>query len=299
MIGCVLLPRRQIPWVGTFLPFLPKDNQTWQAEDVINTINDDLARLLSLPASDFWAVVRSNDSLRICLDTYLRYKRRAYDEFREDVEGTSSASQQLARRVFMTLLRMVTPRDRDPGGPPPEQQAALLYDSWTLDVPKLMDIAVLYGGQNRELVRRFMGQLLSLQPRYRDDLAAAAPLLAANLAEVVGRCGAAGDRALRGGAEQLAAAARELGGPSGSGSGAGPSGSGSRPAAVMDPRRASLISGIKELLPDYGDGFLAACLDAYGDDSEKVVNALLEGSLLPQLSKLDPQLATWTPQQYR
>lgn len=60
---------------GSFLPFLPKDNQSWQADEVIRTINDDLAHLLSLPAAEFWAVVQSDESLHVCLDTYLRHKR--------------------------------------------------------------------------------------------------------------------------------------------------------------------------------------------------------------------------------
>ncbi|GFR47557.1 hypothetical protein Agub_g9282, partial [Astrephomene gubernaculifera] len=205
-------PSKQIrrPPGGRFLPFLPKDNLTWQADEVIRSINDDLARLLSLPAAEFWSIVRSDDSLHVCLDTYLRYKRRVYDDFREDVEGASALSQQLARRVFMVLLRMVTPRERDPGGPPREQQAQLLYDMWLLDVPKLMDVAVLYGTHNRQLTRTFLSQVFSLQPRYLSDLASLAPLLAGNLAEVAARCGAAAERALRAGAAAAGEQVKEL-----------------------------------------------------------------------------------------
>lgn len=41
-----------------FLPFLPKDNQTWQAQEVLALLNEDLSRLLKLPASEFWRVVQ-------------------------------------------------------------------------------------------------------------------------------------------------------------------------------------------------------------------------------------------------
>ena len=59
---------------------------------------------------------------------------------------------------------------------------------------------------------------------------------------------------------------------------------------TADVEQASRISAIKELFPDYGDGFLAACLSSYGQDPERVINALLEGSLSPQLSSLDPSM---------
>lgn len=59
---------------------------------------------------------------------------------------------------------------------------------------------------------------------------------------------------------------------------------------TADVEQASRISAIKELFPDYGDGYLAACLSAYGQDPERVINALLEGSLPPQLSSLDPSM---------
>ncbi len=61
--------------------------------------------------------------------------------------------------------------------------------------------------------------------------------------------------------------------------------------------QASRISAIKELFPDYGDGFLAECLSAFGQKPERVINALLEGSLPPQLSSLDPSMPLRAPTQ--
>ncbi|KAI3428044.1 hypothetical protein D9Q98_006430 [Chlorella vulgaris] len=55
------------------------------------------------------------------------------------------------------------------------------------------------------------------------------------------------------------------------------------------------IQQVKDLLPDFGDGFIAACLQQLGGSSERVLNALLESTLPAQLSDLDPQLslAAW------
>lgn len=49
----------------------------------------------------------------------------------------------------------------------------------------------------------------------------------------------------------------------------------------------SLLSCIKDLLPDLGDGFLLACLQEYDYNTELVINNILEDRLAPNLDKLD------------
>ncbi|XP_055480026.1 activating signal cointegrator 1 complex subunit 2 [Psammomys obesus] len=52
----------------------------------------------------------------------------------------------------------------------------------------------------------------------------------------------------------------------------------------------SLISQVKDLLPDLGEGFILACLEHYSYDSEQVINNILEDRLAPELSQLDRSL---------
>ncbi|KAG0622488.1 hypothetical protein M758_3G100500 [Ceratodon purpureus] len=54
----------------------------------------------------------------------------------------------------------------------------------------------------------------------------------------------------------------------------------------------SNISQVKDLFPDYGDGFVALCLEAYDNDPEKVISRILEDKLHPDLASLDVKLAT-------
>lgn len=49
----------------------------------------------------------------------------------------------------------------------------------------------------------------------------------------------------------------------------------------------SLLSLIRDLLPDLGEGFLLACLQEYNYNSELVINNILEDRLAPNLDKLD------------
>lgn len=44
--------------------------------------------------------------------------------------------------------------------------AEQLYNIGLIDVPKMLDIAVLYGPGNSELTGRLLQQLLDMQPRY-------------------------------------------------------------------------------------------------------------------------------------
>ena len=50
----------------------------------------------------------------------------------------------------------------EPGGLPADKQAALLYNKWLLDMPKLLDIAVLYGRDNPALVQQLMQMVTSV-----------------------------------------------------------------------------------------------------------------------------------------
>lgn len=57
----------------------------------------------------------------------------------------------------------------------------------------------------------------------------------------------------------------------------------------------SYISQIKDVLPDFGDGFLAAALQHFSYNSEQVIHALLEGGLPPELQALNPQTPLEAP----
>ncbi|XP_077215326.1 ubiquitin system component Cue protein [Tasmannia lanceolata] len=52
----------------------------------------------------------------------------------------------------------------------------------------------------------------------------------------------------------------------------------------------SKISQIKDLFPDYGKGFLSACLEVYNQNPEEVIQRILEGTLHKDLLSLDTSL---------
>ncbi|GAV58193.1 CUE domain-containing protein/SPOC domain-containing protein [Cephalotus follicularis] len=54
----------------------------------------------------------------------------------------------------------------------------------------------------------------------------------------------------------------------------------------------SKISQIKDLFPDYGKGFLSACLEVYNQNPEEVIQRILEGTLHEDLQCLNTSLQT-------
>ncbi|XP_071702129.1 uncharacterized protein [Rutidosis leptorrhynchoides] len=57
----------------------------------------------------------------------------------------------------------------------------------------------------------------------------------------------------------------------------------------------SKISQVKDLFPDYGKGFISACLDVYNNNPEEVIQRILEGTLHSDLLSLDTSLAVVPP----
>ena len=54
----------------------------------------------------------------------------------------------------------------------------------------------------------------------------------------------------------------------------------------------SNISQVKDIFSDFGDGFVALCLEAYDNKPEVVISRILEENLHPDLASLDVKLAT-------
>jgi hypothetical protein len=69
-------------------------------------------------------------------------------------------------------------------------------------------------------------------------------------------------------------------------SGGGDGGDGHNSGA-MSVELSSHVSRIRHTLPELGEGFVVACLEAYDMDVETVLHSLLERSLPPQLDALD------------
>jgi hypothetical protein len=69
------------------------------------------------------------------------------------------------------FLRICTHKESPRDFFTPEAYGRLLYDSHVMDVPRILDICVLFRGCNTDLTRRMVGNLFQCQPRYLEDIA--------------------------------------------------------------------------------------------------------------------------------
>ena len=61
-------------------------------------------------------------------------------------------------------------------------------------------------------------------------------------------------------------------------------------SGVEEVELLSLISGVKDILPDFGDGFIQLCLEEFAFNQELALNALLTGDLPSGLADVDTKL---------
>lgn len=158
----------------------------------IEFINDDLKWLLNLTHSKFWCQVIFDASLQACLDSYLRYAPRNFDSSSLLPPDLSILHADVHKRVFMTYVRMSTNKESKENFITPSTFGDILYENFLFDIPKIMDICALYGGEdnrNTPLLRKMLQNIFSKQPKYYDDLDQTISMIFDKLEDILERCG--------------------------------------------------------------------------------------------------------------
>lgn len=113
-------------------------------------------------------------SLHRCIDSYLSEARRPHDltEAWRDVPSNVNSCLMLLHRLFFLLcLRSSTHRESPTNFIDGTVFGDILYENYVFDVPRLMDICVVYGrGSDAALVSKMIGNVFLQQPKYNIDL---------------------------------------------------------------------------------------------------------------------------------
>lgn len=156
-------------------------------------LSEALGNALRRTNEAFWShVAREGAYLAKSVDTYLQFKTRAFDsEGTHDGVSTRAAStladDELGRRVFMTLLRLVNDGTRERTSISEDERTRLIVKFGLIDVVKLIDAAVLYGKENPELVHELFEGAKKLLPTLMDDFSRAGKDIDENLYEMTSR----------------------------------------------------------------------------------------------------------------
>ncbi|XP_075069323.1 activating signal cointegrator 1 complex subunit 2 [Mixophyes fleayi] len=152
-------------------------------------ITKDLDWLLELPHDRFWCQVIFDESLQKCLDSFLSSAPRRYDHQTALPPAVQRVQDKLHRYVFLTFLRMSTHKESQDHFITPSVFGEILYNNFLLDIPKLLDICVLFGKGNSALLQKMIGNIFQQQPSYYQDLDDCVPTLLQVFSSIMNVCG--------------------------------------------------------------------------------------------------------------
>ncbi|ELT91381.1 hypothetical protein CAPTEDRAFT_220768 [Capitella teleta] len=152
-------------------------------------MESDLQSLLRMPHEAFWCQVVFDESLHRCIDSYLRFAPRPFDVVYTLPDNVQVKQDSLHRLIFMTCLRMATHKESKKDFITPRIFGDILYENFLFDVPKLMDLCVLYGQDNKPLLTKMLTNIFTQQPKYSDDLRESLPTILHVLNSVCQKCG--------------------------------------------------------------------------------------------------------------
>uniref|UniRef100_A0A4W5KUD8 Activating signal cointegrator 1 complex subunit 2 n=1 Tax=Hucho hucho TaxID=62062 RepID=A0A4W5KUD8_9TELE len=159
-----------------FVPYKPppEDSSPAQVEEYLEHgkfITEDLDWLLALRHDKFWCQVVFDESLQKCLDSYLCHAPRGLDPSSLPSSPAVADMQRCVHRaVFMTFLRMATHKESKESFITPTVFGEIIYNNFLFDIPKILDLCVLFGKGNSQLLHKMIENIFTQQPCYYGDL---------------------------------------------------------------------------------------------------------------------------------
>ncbi|XP_059978005.1 activating signal cointegrator 1 complex subunit 2 isoform X2 [Lagenorhynchus albirostris] len=186
-------------------PDHPQGPEDREAEDFTSAVEEYLERatfvandldwLLALPHDKFWCQVVFDETLQKCLDSYLHYVPRKFDEWVAPAPEVVDMEKRLHRSVFLTFLRMSTHKESKDHFISPSAFGEILYNNFLFDIPKILDLCVLFGKGNSPLLQKMIGNIFLQQPSYYNDLDETMPTILQVFSNILQHCGLQGDGA--------------------------------------------------------------------------------------------------------
>ncbi|KAM6193496.1 activating signal cointegrator 1 complex subunit 2 isoform 1-T2 [Sarcoramphus papa] len=152
-------------------------------------IADDLNWLLALPHDKFWCQVIFDETLQKCLDSYLCYAPRKFDALLDCHPEVNDMQKCLHRSVFLTFLRMSTHKESKDHFITPSVFGEILYNNFLFDIPKILDLCVLFGKGNGLLLQKMIENIFTQQPSYFSDLDETLPTVLQVFNSILRKCG--------------------------------------------------------------------------------------------------------------
>ncbi|XP_026198077.1 activating signal cointegrator 1 complex subunit 2 [Anabas testudineus] len=178
-----------------FVPYKPppEDGSPAEVEEFLEHakfITEDLEWLLALPHDKFWCQVVFDESLQRCLDSYLHHAPRGLDLAAvPSSPAVADMQRSVHRAVFLTFLRMATHKESKENFITPAVFGEIIYENFLFDIPKILDLCVLFGKGNSQLLHKMIENIFTQQPSYYSDLDETVPTVLQVFDTILEKCG--------------------------------------------------------------------------------------------------------------
>uniref|UniRef100_UPI0037E9AD74 activating signal cointegrator 1 complex subunit 2 n=1 Tax=Semicossyphus pulcher TaxID=241346 RepID=UPI0037E9AD74 len=178
-----------------FVPYKspPEDGSPAEVEEFLEHakfITEDLEWLLALPHDKFWCQVVFDESLQRCLDSYLHQAPRGLDlASLPSSPAVAEMQRSIHRAVFLTFLRMATHKESKENFITPAVFGEIIYENFLFDIPKILDLCVLFGKGNSQLLHKMIENIFTQQPSYYSDLDETVPTVLQVFDTILNKCG--------------------------------------------------------------------------------------------------------------
>ncbi|XP_070690557.1 activating signal cointegrator 1 complex subunit 2 [Pempheris klunzingeri] len=178
-----------------FVPYKPppQDGSPAELEEFLEHakfISEDLEWLLALPHDKFWCQVVFDESLQRCLDSYLHHAPRGLDlATLPSSPAVADMQRSIHRAIFLTFLRMATHKESKENFITPAVFGEIIYENFLFDIPKILDLCVLFGKGNSQLLHKMIENIFTQQPSYYSDLDETVPTVLQVFDTILNKCG--------------------------------------------------------------------------------------------------------------
>jgi len=155
----------------------PPDKQEAELSGALETwlnqsrrIDQDLGWLLRLPCHIFWSQICFDQTLHRWLGDTMENFPRDHDQDSSWSETIIKANNSILHKLFLVHVRLCTHKESAQDFFTPEYWGEMLYEKFILELPRILDICVLFSSRNRNITSKMVSNVFKHQPQYNNDL---------------------------------------------------------------------------------------------------------------------------------
>ena len=133
-------------------------------------IGSELSWLLRIPCNVFWSQMCHDHNLQRWLADIMESFPREHDKDPSWSAEVARAHQDVLHRLFLVHVRLCTHKESASDFFSPEHWGAMLYEKYLLELPRILDMCVLFSSCNRAITSKMIGNVFRHQPQYNNDL---------------------------------------------------------------------------------------------------------------------------------